>query len=334
MLARPVIFWLVAAHLALGVMLVRPNPTVLTEALRGNVVILIFLAIAALAWVFCEVVRQRPASPLHLMRKTLWARRHVYFEGTVFVLALALMMQAYMMLKVSIPHFVPFYADPILAEFEAQLFGRDAWQITHAFLGEGATRFLDAFYGLPCFLVTMGMTLWVCFNRDRSFSRRAVLAIMLCWFVIGNWVALALSSAGPVYMEHFYGDTRFAALVRALPADLTAVQTQEYLLANFGAPGFGKGISAMPSMHNAVYLLLIWMIHERYGNDWRLWLATAFEAVVFVASVHLGWHYALDGIVSAVLVGPIWVLSGWIERVRLTSRHPLTAPSVSPAPSF
>ncbi|RPF71826.1 phosphatase PAP2 family protein [Aurantiacibacter spongiae] len=322
MIARLVIGWLLAAHLLLGMVLVRPDPVVLTEALRANLVILTFLALGAFAWLGVEVARQRPASPLRLMRDTLWARRHRYIEGTAFLLALALMMQAYMMLKVAIPRFVPFWADPLLADMDAALFGRDPWLITHAMFGDAATRFLDWFYVLPCLVVTLGMTVWACFAADRAFSRRAVLAIMASWFLIGNWAALVLSSAGPVYAAHFYGDPRFAALGDALPADLTAVQTQAYLLANFGQPGFGKGISAMPSMHNALYLLLIVMTHHRFGMGWRLWLAVAFEAVVFVASVHLGWHYALDGIVAAVLVMPVWLGAGWIVQAHPPVRRP------------
>ncbi|WP_162199477.1 phosphatase PAP2 family protein [Aurantiacibacter marinus] len=236
-------------------------------------------------------------------------------EGALFLVALSLMMQVYMVLKVSIPALIPFYADPWLADADALLFGKDPWRITHALLGENATRFLDMFYVTPCMVVTVGMTLWVCFSKDRAFSRRSTLAIMMCWFVIGIWAALLLSSAGPVYMQHFYGDPRFADLTAILPPDLIAARTQEYLLESFGSPGFGKGISAMPSMHNALYLLLIWMVHDRFGNGWQLWIAIAFEGLVFVASVHLGWHYALDAIVALVLVVPIWHIAGRIEKL-------------------
>ena len=241
-----------------------------------------------------------------------WAR---WGEGTAFFLSLFVMMQIYMTLKIAIPHHVAFYADPYFAKADAALFGIDPWKITHGLLDEGATRLLDRFYVLPCAAVTFAMTVWACYSSDRAFSRRAVLAICLCWILLGNWAALLLSSAGPVYYEHFYGVPRFRELVAALPPDLIAVRTQAYLLENFGEPGFGKGISAMPSMHNALYLLLIWMIHDRFGNSWQLWLAILFEAVVFVASIHLGWHYAFDGIVAALLVPAVWFAAKWVERL-------------------
>ncbi len=298
--------------------------------------LLVWLVLIALVILFVQVAVKRVASPTKVMLRVLRSRRKRYTEGALFLVALAVMMQVYMILKVAIPQFVPFYADPALADWDAALFGQDPWRITHAVFGPTATRFLDWFYVTPCLIVTAGMTLWACFAKDRAFARRSVLAITMCWFIIGNWAALALSSAGPIYMQHFYGDTRFADLLAVLPPDLVATQTQAYLLENFGAPGFGKGISAMPSMHNALYLLLIWMVHDRFGNGWPLWLAIAFEATVFVASVHLGWHYALDAAVSAMLVAPIWYVAGRVESWRLPrlvpplGSRPASAPSVSP----
>ena len=307
------------------------------EALRAvylQSLLLVWLVLIALVILFVQVAMKRAQSPIRVMVRVLRSRRKRYIEGAVFLVALATMMQVYMLLKVAIPQIVPFHADPMLANLDAALFGQDPWRITHAIFGPTATRFLDWFYVTPCLIVTSAMTLWACFAKDRAFSRRSVLAITMCWFIIGNWAALALSSAGPVYITHFYGDARFTDLLAVLPPDLTATQTQAYLLENFGAPGFGKGISAMPSMHNALYLLLIWMMHDRFGNGWQLWLAIAFEATVFVASVHLGWHYALDAVVAAMLVAPIWYVAGRVEswrlpRLALPSGRPASAPSVS-----
>lgn len=306
-----------AVHMLLAVAMPVSDVGAALRAVWLQSLLLVWLVLIALVLLFLQVAMKRVASPSKVMLRVLWSRRKHYAEGAVFLVALAAMMQVYMILKVAIPQFVPFYADPVLADLDAMLLGQDPWRITHAVFGEGATRFLDWFYVTPCLVVTAGMTLWACFANDRAFSRRSVLAITMCWFIIGNWAALALSSAGPIYMEHFYSNARFADLLLVLPPDLTATQTQAYLLQNYGEPGFGKGISAMPSMHNALYLLLIWMVYDRFGNGWQLWLAVAFEGIVFVASVHLGWHYALDALVSAMLVVPIWYVAGRVESWRL-----------------
>ena len=40
-----------------------------------------------------------------------------------------------------------------------------------------------------------------------------------------------------------------------------------------------------------------------------LWAALA-VAMIFLGSVHLGWHYALDGIVAWAMMWAIWVAAG------------------------
>lgn len=62
--------------------------------------------------------------------------------------------------------------------------------------------------------------------------------------------------------------------------------------------GTGSGISAMPSMHvtmSAWLLLTIWKLARPL-----LPFAIAFFVTIFVLSMALGWHYALDGIVGTI----------------------------------
>ncbi len=306
-------------HSALALSTPSAEVQKIAEAMYLQALIVIWVVLFAFVSIFIRIAQKRMGQPIKIISRMCRMNRARFSEGAVFVVALALMMQVYMLLKVAIPNFAPFYADQMLADLDATLFGQDPWRITHAYLGVEATRFLDSFYVVPCFVVTVGMKLWVCFSKDRSFSRRGVLAITMCWLVLGIWMALGLSSAGPIYVEHFYGSSRFAGLQEVLPPDLAAVRTQAYLLENFGTPGFGKGISAAPSMHNALYLLLIWMVYDRFGNSWQLWCAIAFEAIVFLASVHLGWHYAMDGLIAAIAVPPIWYFAGHIDKLSLPS---------------
>jgi hypothetical protein len=46
---------------------------------------------------------------------------------------------------------------------------------------------------------------------------------------------------------------------------------------------------------------------------------TLYAAIVLVASVYLGWHYAIDGYVSVVLVLGLWSLAGRIYDGRRTA---------------
>jgi PAP2 superfamily len=69
-----------------------------------------------------------------------------------------------------------------------------------------------------------------------------------------------------------------------------------------------NGISAMPSVHVAVAVLFA-LAGGRAGR-WPGRLFTAYAGIVLLGSVHLGWHYAVDGYVSAAIVAGLWLLSG------------------------
>ena len=68
-------------------------------------------------------------------------------------------------------------------------------------------------------------------------------------------------------------------------------------------------------MHVAMAALIAiaaWKVSRRLGA-----LAWAFALLILVGSVQLGWHYAVDGYLSLLLVPPIWLLAGWISRIML-----------------
>jgi TRAP-type C4-dicarboxylate transport system permease small subunit len=71
-----------------------------------------------------------------------------------------------------------------------------------------------------------------------------------------------------------------------------------------GTVGLGGGVSAMPSMHVSMaflFVLLGWRVNRLLGIG-----ALVFCTAIEVASVHLGWHYAIDGYASVALTGLIW----------------------------
>ena len=71
-----------------------------------------------------------------------------------------------------------------------------------------------------------------------------------------------------------------------------------------------SGISAMPSLHNAMCVLLFLAARN---IDRRLAAAAAiFALLIFIGSVHLGWHYAIDAYISLFGVLVIWKLAGFL----------------------
>ena len=85
-----------------------------------------------------------------------------------------------------------------------------------------------------------------------------------------------------------------------------------------GQYGLGRGITAMPSMH--VALCMFYFLFARQVNRWAGYFFFAFMLVIMTGSVHLAYHYALDGYVSIVLVTGIWMATKPLARFVLAPR--------------
>jgi membrane-associated phospholipid phosphatase len=91
-----------------------------------------------------------------------------------------------------------------------------------------------------------------------------------------------------------------------------ALQVQDMLWqAYVGTSGMdiGEGISAMPSLHvaTAVSYALVGFAVRR----WLGILLAGFAAFIMIGSVHLGWHYAIDGYTGLLCTLAIWFAVGW-----------------------
>ncbi len=235
-----------------------------------------------------------------------------------------------------------FHFDPLFADLDRALFlGNDPWMVSHAVFGSNAaTRFIDtAYHG---WFVPMTLGIIVCaFLAGRAELRfQYVASYAFSWIIIGSVLAFLLPAAGPCFYGDFAGSTtRFAPLMRALAevnaavvADgdggLSALRNQQLLIGHFGSGklALGGGISAMPSMHIALAMLFAlgaWRLSRPFGVF--MW---GYAVLIWIGSIHLGWHYAIDGLVSALLAVAIWKATGYIGRALLYGR---TSRSVSVA---
>jgi TRAP-type C4-dicarboxylate transport system permease small subunit len=64
----------------------------------------------------------------------------------------------------------------------------------------------------------------------------------------------------------------------------------------------------MPSIHVASTLL--YALAARRSSRTLALIATGYCLIILLGSIHLGWHYAVDGEVSLLAVPLIWWLSG------------------------
>ena len=211
--------------------------------------------------------------------------------------------------KVFIPHIQPFYLDGFLSDLDRWVFGIDPWRITHAVIGPVGTYVIELCYGLwfpAWFLAVLHFSL---FARE-ELQQRFFISFVGIWAVLGIGMATLLSSAGPCFLElihHPYAD-RYADLFPLQDAP-GATGAQAYLAKSYlaGDIGLAKGISAMPSVHVAIAALLVLAVRS-YG---RFVFAGALflYMMILIGSVHLGWHYASDGVVGTLGAMLLWRLT-------------------------
>jgi hypothetical protein len=122
------------------------------------------------------------------------------------------------------------------------------------------------------FTASMVVVPWI---RNHALRLRYILTSLLTWFVGGNILALLFSSSGPCFVGPLYGDGTYAplmTLLRDVDADtgmVWALIGQNILWEAYTRDvGAISGISAMPSLHVAVAVIIACMTWQR-GGVWR-----------------------------------------------------------------
>jgi hypothetical protein len=297
--------------IAMG-MAVTPRPERILLNSYGNIERTVLFIAPACIWVgliTLRLFRRQVDRPLAVVRKLSWRERHWLLRTVLFFALIEPAMTAFSVLKASIPRFVPFYADPWFVAADRMIFGIDPWRFTHGLFSPWGTMALDRFY-IVYFVVLVVTMAWLCTTRDMRFQVRGLLTFVGTWLLLGVVMATATASVGPIYYSHFYNDPTFNPLVARLHAidavhHLKVLDFSKWLLES--SQGIGAGISAMPSLHVGKAWFAFILVVDRFGWRWFTWAALAFPLLMLVASVHLAWHYAVDGIVSIVLVTLMWI---------------------------
>lgn len=240
-------------------------------------------------------------------------------------LLFAVLMASFNAFKQMVLPLAGFAYDPAFAAADKALFlGTDPWRVTHAFLGSpDATWLVDRAY--HAWFVPMSVGVLLCAWLPASTYRlrnQYLLSYIAIWIGIGSVLAFLMPSAGPCFYEAFHGtyasfaemNARLAEAQSAAGAKLTSLTNQAGLLRLFGGDSLavGAGISAMPSVHNGLAVLFAiaaWRVNKYLGA-----LLGAYAVLIWIGSIHLGWHYALDGIVAAALTFGIWLAAGRVTE--------------------
>jgi hypothetical protein len=336
--AHAIYFAIATAYYAAFLLLLFLRPDLepsgfLKTAIPFVMVSLPFMLLCLAIMRFCHMVRfVKPAHPIPYLLRDLRnflgsARRMAH--GLPMVLVMLLFMYVFMAVKESIPFIAPFSWDQGLSEIDkAMHFGAQPWQILQPFFGYWPLTFLINVNYNMWFVVMWSMWVFFAFSDHTSELRtHFFLTFFLTWVIGGSFLATLFSSAGPCYFTRLgISPDPYAELMTYLRQANTvvpvwAVDIQDTLWRGYHGESTIKGISAMPSMHNGSALLFVlaaFRISRPLG-----WILSAHCAFIFIGSVHLGWHYAVDAYAAWVFTVLVWwmmkpVAAWWHKRPEQT----------------
>ncbi len=291
-----------------------------TRPLHGALFIFICLFLSLRLLYIAAVIRpKRPLTRLVDEFRTLWLSPRRIVHGMAIMVFIPIFFSFFTSAKNLIPFIQPFAWDPVLAEWDKALhFGKHPWEWLHPVLKVAfVTSAISLFYKL-WFFNKYVMVFWQAFSMKRPNLRaQFFITMILAWIINGFVIALIFSSAGPCYFHYFYPDlpNPYAALMDFLrhsneELEVMDLWAMDYLLHAYQTKttNLFSGISAFPSMHVSVALLnalVGWRIHRALGV-----IFSAYLAFIIIGSVHIGWHYAVDGYTSLVTTTIIWLIVG------------------------
>jgi membrane-associated phospholipid phosphatase len=186
--------------------------------------------------------------------------------------------------------------------------------LLHDLLGQDlAARALTQLYESFSTMVTLALVAALAFTPTVRSAYVFVVSAMWAW-IIGVGSYYLIPSLGPFHVA----PAEFAGLTTTSIQKTQAayVEQRAHLLAHPQAPDAFAQISAFASLHCALSFL-VFLMARYYGLRRLSWLAGAFLAGTLVATVYLGWHFAVDDVAGLALawvaaqLGKLTVLGSW-----------------------
>lgn len=290
------------------------------------VLIIVGLFVIAAPYLLLKLAKVRPESPFQYLRTSRSLRLHAMrtFIALPFLFMVSLFLPSFSLAKSHVGHVLPYEWDQAFLAMDLAIHGTDAWQLVHPLIGYAPITFgISIAYQIWIFLLYIAVPwLWIV-KMPKTLRKQFGLSYMLCWIIIGAIFANIFTSVGPCFLEPITGDAHFRPLMDYLTVTdrqypILALDVQQSLL-EWRVNGDGKlgsGISAMPSMHVSI-ALLVFLMMRRIGRV-AGWVFGTFFVVILLGSVHTGYHYAVDGYASMLLTMLIWWGSGMLIQSRKT----------------
>lgn len=261
------------------------------------------------------MVMKRPERLCHFLYQDL--RRYLSRERLLHALPVMLLIplfaSSFTVFKAAIPRLHPYTWDTTLSAWDIAVHGGKApWERLQPLLGHPlVTGLLNVSYHFWFFLF-YAVLYWLILDTRRPVLRmQFLLSFTLTWIALGSIMAIVFASVGPCYYGHLHASDPYAPLMAYLHdanqhVPIWALQVQEMLWQGYQSKGSNSelGISAMPSMHVATAVLMAmmgWKVSRIAGIA-----LSAFAVLILLGSIHLGWHYALDGYAGAAGAALMW----------------------------
>lgn len=289
-----------------------------------KVVVPISLVLYAVYYFFKLIFigERRPIKCFAQRLKLIYIYRSKLISAFVLLSVMSIFMSSFSTMKSLIPLVNMFHLDQLFHEM-------DLWLFSGYQPGLFVVKWLESPFYL--FAINLNYNLWFFFMwatfvyfliAENSTNRTCFLISWItCWGILGAVLAMLLSSAGPVYVEKLDPtNLTYQPLMQLLQEKhswlieqgwpgLYSLATQEKLWLAYAenVEMLGSGISAMPSMHVSIAVLMA--LSMGAVNKFISYFLWFFAALIFIGSFTLGWHYAVDGLVSAPLTYLIWRIS-------------------------
>jgi len=222
--------------------------------------------------------------------------------------------------KNMIPIINPFSWDPFFSQLDNFIhFGKHPWEWLQPLIGFAIVSLFISFIYKLWFILKFSVIYWQAFTLNNSDIREQFfISLLLIWIVNGVILATIFASVGPCYYGLAYPHIAdpYSALITYLHnVSIYDLQAQEFLWKAYvgQTPLPYSGISAMPSMHVSMACLIA-LLGWQFGGLIR-WAYVIFLGFILIGSIHLGWHYAVDGYLSLMTTPILWVFSGKIIKV-------------------
>lgn len=244
--------------------------------------------------------------------------------GIPVIMLFVMMFSVFTSFKSMIPVIHPFEYDALFSQLDKTLhFGRQPWEWLFPVMKIAIlTTFISLIYK-TWFVAKFCVLYWQAFSVSKPLLReRFFLTYMLSWIINGTILATVLSSAGPCYYGAITGmEDPYAGLMAFLRetnkiSPVWDLYAQDFLWKAYSDKSITlfSGISAMPSMHislSFLFALVGWKVGRKTGIFFTVYLI-----LMLIGSIHLGWHYAVDGYFAMATTWLIWFAIGALQKIK------------------